>query len=471
MAGKIIMKFAFKTRFPSSWLLLLVLLACATMPAYAGPLNITYEQVVRDSWGNEIGYRKVRINSPSDLPAGSPWHKFLNTRLPEGKTVYEYSRDIAPYLSQPFNLNLSDRASTAYTSKDRSGYNLCLFDYINNFASDSSKTFLYLHEFGHVAMLNGYPSNYTFSGLDYGPDNKHYLDEILPNDNTAWVEGWANAFAADKNNGMVFSFNLKTVDSLAFLKNNSFNEMARNELFVAKVLYDSFDNSNILNGKSKVFNAISKTGPHYSLRDFSRKYLALYPEDRLALAKILVENSHGRISLNEILDYVNNGSRTVSRDLYNYMAQVGLVVPTAGTTGQPANNTPTGTTATNTGSTSTSFWGRISSWFSGLFNRAQSPVAPSPTASVEYDATPSSGVSSSVPAGGATAPEYPGTQSADLSGVNDLAQAQELYYKTFADYNRLMTGSNTNRQLIMDARNKMLAAKERVRQLRRELRK
>jgi len=437
------------------------------MPAFATQLNLMYEQVITDSWGNEIGYRSTQISSPNDLPVGSPWRNYLNLKLSDGKTVFEYARDTADYLAEPLKLTLSDRNMTAYTEKGSSSYNLNLYKYINSFSADSSKTFLFLHEFGHVAMLNAYPSNYKFSGLDYGDDDKHYLDEILPNENTAWVEGWANAFAAQKNSGMVFSFNLNNTSTLAFLQNKSFAEMTRNELFVGKVLYDSF--GSITSGRDKVFNAISRSGPHSSLRDFCRKFTALYPDDKVALAKILVNNSQGKITLNEILDYVNGGSRTVSRAFYDYLAQAGLVVATTGTSGQPASNRPT-STATNTTTTSkpTSFWGRISSWFSGLFGSAQSPIAPMPSASVETNVdVPSVG---SAPVGGATAPEIPGTQTGEFDSVNDLAKAQELYYQAFADYNRLMANSGSGQQQIQAAQLRMQQAKERVKQLRRSLR-
>jgi len=313
-------------------------------------------------------------------------------------------------------------------------------------------------------MLNGYPSSYRFSGLDYGDDNKHYLDEILPNENTAWVEGWANAFAAQKNGGMVFSFNLNSSTTLAFLQNNSFGEMARNELFVAKVLYDSF--GAIASGRDKVFNAISRSGPHSSLRDFCNKFVMLYPDDKVALARVLVNNSHGNITLNDILNYVNGGSRTVSRALYDYLAQVGLVAATSGTTGTPTNTRPTTTTTTTS---STSFWGRIASWFSGLFGRAQSAFAnaPAPSASVEPSVNvPASGAT---PPGGATAPEIPGTQIDEFDSVNDLARAQELYYEAFAEYNRLMAESSGDRQKVLQAQQRLQKAKERVKQLRRQM--
>lgn len=454
-------------RLTRQWLAVALLLVCTALPAFSGGLNLVYEQVVKDSWGNEIGYRSVNLSSPENLPAGSAWRNYLNLKLPDGKTIYEYARSTSQYLAKPMTLTLSDRNSNAYTSKGTSSYNLNLYKYINSFSSDSSKTFLFLHEFGHVAMLNAYPSYYDFSGLDYGTDGRHYLDEVLPNDNTAWVEGWGNAFAASKNGGMVFSFNLNDISSIAFLKSNSFNEMARNELFVAKVLYDSFNK--ISSGKDKTFNAISRTGPHSSLRDFCRKYVNLYPENKAALAKILFENSQGKMSLNELLDYVNGGSRTVSRELYSYLAQAGLVAVTAGTTTQPTTGTGyTSNTSTNTTtSTSTSFWGKLTSWFGRLFNPgAQSPTTPLPSASVEYTGSVS-GATGTVPADAATAPELPGTAAGnEFSSINDLGQAEELYYRYFADYNRLMASTSSSRQQILEAQTRMQRAKQRVKELR-----
>jgi hypothetical protein len=454
------------------WLVLLAFVMLAAMPVMAGSLNLVYEQVIKDSWGNEIGYRSTQLSSPNDLPAGSPWRNYLNLRLPDGKSIYEYARDTSAYLARPLNLTLSDRNQTAYTEATSYGYNLNLYNYINNFSSDSSKTFLFLHEFGHVAMLNGYPSGYRFSGLDYGDDNKHYLDEILPNENTSWVEGWANAFAAQKNNGLVFSFNLNSASTLAFLQNRSFSEMVRNELFVSKVLYDSF--YAISSGRDKVFNTISRSGPHYSLRDFCNRFVALYPDDKVALARILVNNSQGRISLNELLTYVNNGSRTVSRALYDYLAEVGLVVATSGNTATPTNTRPTTTSTTTNTSQPTSFWGRIASWFSRLFGVSDNAVAaPSASASAPVSAEPSVDLPTGAalpPSGGATAPELPGSQINEFSGINDLARAQELYYEAFAEYNRLMADSASDRQQVQTAKTRMQQAKERVKELRRQMR-
>lgn len=457
-------KFSCLTRL---WLSVAFLLVFSVLPAFSGGLNLVYEQVVKDSFGNEIGYRSVSFKSPTDLPAGSAWRNYLNLKLSDGRTIYEYASAVSQSLSKPLNLTLSDRSSNSYTAKSSSGYNLNLYNYINSFSSDSSKTFLFLHEFGHVAMLNAYPSSYNFANLNYGSDGKHYIDEVLPDDNTAWVEGWGNAFAASRNNGKVFSFDLNSTSSLAFLKDNTFTEMARNELFVGKAVYDCF--SKITSGRDKVFNVISRTGPHSSLLSFCQKYTATYPDDKATLAQILYENSQGRMTLDQMLLYVNGGSRNVSRALYNYLAQTGLVVATSSTTAQPANtsSTSTASTANTTSTGNTSFWGRLSSWFGKLFGfGASSPSVPTPAASVEA-AAPTTGSSVSLPAeGAATAPEQPGTQTDEFSGINDLGQAQELYYRCFAEYNRLMASSDSSKQQVIDARTRMMKAKERVKSLR-----
>lgn len=62
-----------------TWLAVVILLVFTVMPAFSGGLNLVYEQVVEDSWGNEIGYRKVSFSKPSDLPAGSSWQKYLQS--------------------------------------------------------------------------------------------------------------------------------------------------------------------------------------------------------------------------------------------------------------------------------------------------------------------------------------------------------------------------------------------------------
>jgi hypothetical protein len=314
-------------------------------------------------------------------------------------------------------------------------------------------------------MLNSYPSSYDFIGLDYGSDNRHYIDEILPNANTAWVEGWANAFAANRNNGKVFSLDMNSSSIVAFLQNNSFEEMSRNELFVGKIVYDSF--SKISSGKTKAFDVIAKTGPHYSLREFCRGFSTLYPNDKVGLARILVENSSGKATLNDILDYVNGGSRTVSRDLYNYLASAGLVKSTATQTTQTNQSSNTGS------SSSGSFWGRIFDWFAGLFGRkSQTPVAAAPAASVEVQPVDAStNPANDIPDGAATAPELPTTGvNNSLAGVDDLAQAQEIYYLAFAEYNRLITQKGASDQEVKAALTKLQQAKAKVKELRQRMR-
>ena len=244
-----------------TFLFVMVLVAFCSMPSFAGNLNLTYEQAITDSYGNEYGYRTIKINSLNDLPLGSPWRSYLNTKLQNGKTIYEYATSISKSLTNDFNLTISDRDNNSYSCKNSDGsYQLNIYNYVNDFATDSSKSFLFLHEFGHVVMLNTYPKYYDFGNLDYGSDSRHYLDEVLPNHNTAWVEGWANAFAAANNNGMVFSYDLKKSDSLEFLKGKSFDEMCRNELFVAKTLYDSF--KDIEGGQAAAYDVFSRTAPH-----------------------------------------------------------------------------------------------------------------------------------------------------------------------------------------------------------------
>jgi hypothetical protein len=145
------------------------------------------------------------------------------------------------------------------SSKNASGYNLKLYRHVTQYSTANSQRFVFLHELGHVAMLNAYPASYNFTGLDYGADNLHYIDEILPNANTAWVEGWANAFAAWKNGGRVFNLDLGSTATLAFLKANTFEEMTRNELFTGKALYDIM--RTLPSGRDKVYDVIARPGP------------------------------------------------------------------------------------------------------------------------------------------------------------------------------------------------------------------
>ncbi len=448
--------------------LLLIFSILLSAPSWAAAFYLNYEQAVTDSYGNEIGYRTVQITSPDQLPVGNQWRDYLKLKLPNGKTVFDYASETARYLSKPLNMTISDRSSVCYSSKSSYQYNLNLYKYINNYSTDWSKQFIFLHEFGHIAMLNGYPYNYDFAGLDYGDDNKHYMDEILPNANTAWVEGWANAFAASKNNGYVFSMDMKSSSVVAFLKDNSFEEMSRNELFVGKVTYDAM--SKLSGGQTKVFDSISKSGPHYSLKEFCAGYTRLYPADKVGLAQILIENSQGKISLNEILSYVNGGSRTVSRDLYNVLATKGYVKPTTTTTAQPTNNNQTSNTTTastntsgSSSSSSGSIWDRIFGWFSGLFgSRARTPVEPTSMPAMSGVALPpmdssaalAPSLGSETTSSGAIAPAYTGTY-----GVDDLVQAQENYYKAFAEYNKAMQNQSSNSE-VKQALQKLKEAKD-----------
>ncbi len=448
-------------RLYKSIVLMLALLFCITLPSFAGKLNIKYEQVITDRYGNELGYRTYTINSIKDLPAGSPWRSYLNTKLQSGKTIYEYASSISQSLSKDFNLTLSDRDNNSFSSKNSDGsYNINIYNYVNDFASDSSKSFLFLHEFGHVVMLNSYPKRYDFTNLDYGSDNKHYLDEVLPNHNTAWVEGWANAFAAANNNGMVFSYDMKKDSTLDFLKGNSFDEMCRNELFVAKVLYDSF--KDIKGGQAAAYDVFAKSSPHYSLYDFCRSYIAMYPQNQVGLAKILVKNSYGNITLKELLAYINGGSNSVSKDLYNYLASSGMLNDTA--TKQYASTKKPTTTTTK----KSSFWDRFVSFFKSLFGKgeevAASPVSTGVTNDEKIynnytDGTISISSSVTSPDFSASAPEK--TTEVEMSSE----KLDEEYYRYYCEYKELVSSSNPDQQRIMEVRNKMLETKKKLNEL------
>ncbi len=443
-----------------TFLFVMVLVAFCSLPSFAGNLNLTYEQAITDSYGNEYGYRTIKINSLDDLPLGSPWRSYLNTKLQSGKTIYEYATSISKSLTNNFNLTISDRDNNSYSCKNSDGsYQLNIYSYVNDFATDSSKSFLFLHEFGHVVMLNTYPKYYDFGNLDYGSDSRHYLDEVLPNHNTAWVEGWANAFAATNNNGMVFSYDLKKSDSLEFLKGKSFDEMCRNELFVAKTLYDSF--KDIEGGQAAAYDAFSRTAPHYSLFEFCRKYTELYPQNKTALAKILVDNSYGAITLKELLIYVNGGSNEVSRELYNYLASAGMLNGTA------KNNYASKPKETKT---KTSLWARIVGFFQKLFGKSDDTViASSPSGSVvsmgqdeaiynrytDGTISISQSVSAPVTSGTPVAPSY-------TSEADQIEAAQIEYNRYYAEYQSLVSSANPDRQKVLEASVKMNEAKKKL---------
>ncbi|MDD3000596.1 MAG: hypothetical protein PHF29_02465 [Candidatus Riflebacteria bacterium] len=449
----------------------------SVLSVFAGNFILKYEQVVTDSYGNEIGYRTSSITNLSQLPAGSPWRDYLNLKLDSGKTIYQYASTISKNLNKDFTLTISDRDSNSYSCKTGSGYNVNLYGYVNNYASDASKTFLFLHEFGHTTMLNSYPGSYDFNDLNYGTDGVHYLDEILPNYNTAWVEGWANAFGAYNNKGKVFSIDINSVSSLSFLSDNTFEQMTRNELFVSKAVYDFM--KRIPGGQASVYDTFAKSGPHNSLYDFCNAYAKLYPANKAAIAQVLVECSQGKATLDDILLYVNGGSRTVSRDLYNYLTGAGLIKTSTGN--QVASNNNTSNTQKQ------SFFGRIFSWFAGLFSskEAGSGVASSVGSALNSVLSPSVGqsanggsdykisldgslaVKGSVGQGSGAVSAASPTVDAKITNADydDYPALQEMYYTHFAEYNKLMLDGNGDKERINAVRQKMIAVKNKLKEL------
>ncbi|HOY65906.1 MAG TPA: hypothetical protein PLP29_03400 [Candidatus Ozemobacteraceae bacterium] len=436
------------------YLLTLAVLFWLAGPVLAG-VTFQYERAVTDAWGNEVGYQSVLVTSPDQLPTGSPWRAYFTNKVGT-YTLWEYTQLIGKSLAQPLTLKFSDRNAVSSSYRSTTGYNISLYKHVTQYSSDDSKKFVFLHEMGHVAMLNAYPGGYSFSGLNYGSDNVHTLDEILPNTNTAWIEGWANAFAALKNNGKVFSLAFGSDTLTAFLVNNTFDEMNRNELFIGKTLYDIM--LTFPGGKDKVFNVISATGPHTSMRDFCRAYIRLYPADQVAFAKLLDKNGYSKASLSQMLDYLNNGSNTVSREFYSYLQQRGSI--------------PGGTSTTSTASTQTtpkkSFWSRISDFFSNLFgNRtpavAASPVAPTIQASVSVspEVVPSSEVPTSQTSLSPIAPDE-ATSPAATGSTMDLAAAQEEYFAAFAAYNAALSRRPADPAAVKEALARFKAAKTRL---------
>ncbi len=447
--------FSRKLALRTLWLLLV--LASMQSMVCAAALNVVYERVITDSWGNILGTELQTIRSVSDLPYGSPWRSYLLMQT-GGRDLLAYSAEVARYLNQPLNITLSDRNSVSNSSKSSDGYHITLFQHARSYSSEDSKKFIFLHEMGHVAMLNSYPGSYNFSGLNYGSDGVHYMDEILPNTKTAWVEGWANAFAALKNNGKVFSLDMNSDSIVAFLKANTFEQMTRNELFIGKVLYDVC--KTFPSGQDKVYDVLARTGPHNSLRDFTRAYLSVYPGDQINLARLLDKLSWGKISQAELLDYVNNGSNSVSYEFYQYLQ--------SRSTSIASNNSST--------STKKSFWSRIGDFFSnlfaGLFGKKDSAQTAASSAGVNTgsNALTPSGVSSNGSV--ALAPLAGGTQSSAGSGSvssaltplspEGIAQAQEEYFKAFAAYNNVLAKSDINSPEVKQALAALQASKKRL---------
>lgn len=433
--------------------LTLAVLCFIAGPALAG-VSFYYEKATTDAWGNEIGYQTVLVTSIDQLPAGSPWRAYFNNQV-AGRNLWDYTKVIAGSLSKPLTMLLSDRNQISSSFRSTTGYNIKLYRHVTQYSSDDSKKFVYLHEMGHVAMLNAYPNNYSFSGLNYGSDNIHTLDEILPNANTAWVEGWANAFGALKNDGKVFSLSFNSNTTTAFLVDNTFEQMTRNELFIGKTLYDIM--ATFTGGRDKVFNLISTTGPHASLRDFCRAYVRTYPADQVALAKLLDKNGFSKASLNELLDYLNNGSRTVTKEFYAYLQQRGSIAGGSTTTGS--------TTTTQTTTPKKSFWSRVSDFFSGLFggsSSSSSAAAPvQPSISVGADTTRYGQVLTSHSSDTSLAPVAPGESLA--APGEDMAQklsaAQEEYFEAFAAYNQALSFHPPEPTAIKSALARFQAAK------------
>lgn len=472
-----------RTRATRCFFLVIMLVLVGAANLFAGEFIVYYERVIKDAAGNEIGFQKQRIDSWTDLPEGGHWRTFM-TQLVGVRTMYDYAAEVARQLGKPMILTLSDRNNVSTTSKTSSGFQMNLYKHITQYSSQSSQRYVFLHELGHVAMLNAYPASYNFSGLDYGDDNRHYLDEILPNTNTAWVEGWANAFAALKNGGMVFSLNMNSDSIVSFLKDNSFESMTRNELFTGKILFDACNR--LENGQNKVFNALARSGPHYSIKDFCKSYVQIYPQDQIGLAEILNRNSSGRISLNEMLDYVNNGSRTVSRGFYNFLQANGKLnsVPTTTNTANPG-------TGTTNSTPKESFWSRIVSFFAGIFGKkTQQPVASGPATSMIVDLSgsqpglaqqplPPEEPESSIPWGQVlTSPAddsagmaaADGAENLEKVTAEDLAKAQEAYYQAFADYNRLLANERTDSQKILEAKTRLYEVKAALNAIKRAIR-
>ena len=455
-------------------LLTIVLLALfAGLPAFASNFNLFYERVVHDPFGNEIGYQKVRINSWQDLPVGHHWRNYLTQKVDATRTLFDYARDMSAYMTQPLNITLSDRDQICSAGRSAAGYNVNMYKYVTQYSSTHSQKFVFIHELGHIAMLNAYPPGYNFSGLDYGPDNRHYMDEILPNHNTAWVEGWASAFAALNNNGYVFSLPLEADSIVAFLKNHTFEEMTRNELFIGKVVYEAM--RRLPQGRDKVFRAMALTGPHNSLKSFLTGYLRLYPNDQVALARILDRNSHGKMSLHDMLDQLNNGSNVVSQEFYSFLNETGRVDAIASNPASPSHPPAA--------EPKKSFWERIFAFFSDLFGRRQQQaVAPigfqtgSVALSVEAPPVSNTGgfeygqvlASRASPDDGTAGAKGNDIDSPDTEEIC-IAAAQEEYRKAFAEYNRVLSSGQSTAAASAAAEN-LKRAKDRLRKARERLR-
>ncbi|MBP7633584.1 hypothetical protein KBA41_05410, partial [Candidatus Ozemobacteraceae bacterium] len=197
------------------------------------------------------------------------------------------------------------------------------------------------------------------------------------------------------------------------------------------------------------------TGPHASMRDFCRAYVKTYPADQVALAKLLDKIGYSKASLNEVLDYLNGGSRTVTREFYAYLQQRGSIAG-GSTTGS--------TTSTQTTSTKTSFWSRIANFFSGLFgsrsSTSTSAAAPQPSVTVGSSAQYGQ-VYTSHSSDTSLAPVAPGE---NLSAPREdsaqkLSSAQEEYFAAFAAYNEALSRRPADPAAVRAALERFKAAK------------
>ena len=187
----------------------------------------------------------------------------------------------------------------------------------------------------------------------------------------------------------------------------------------------------------------------------------MYPQNKTALAKILVDNSYGAITLKELLTYVNGGSNEVSRELYNYLASAGMLNGTAQNNyaSKPKEN-----------KTKTSLWSRIVGFFQKLFGKSENTeIASSPSSSVvgmgqdeaiynrytDGTISISQSVSAPVTSGTPVAPSY-------TSEADQIEAAQIEYNRYYAEYQSLVSSANPDRQKVLEASVKMNVAKKKL---------
>ena len=210
-----------------------------------------------------------------------------------------------------------------------------------------------------------------------------------------------------------------------------------------------------------LYDAFAKTGPHSSLYEFCNEYVKLYPENKAILAQIIMENSQGNATLDDILLYVNGGSKTVSRELYNYLVSAGLV----NSNGTQTASKPKATTTTTK---KQGFFSRLLSWFSNLFNSDKNKN--SIAASVADFTIPLDGnmsVKGSIRAdAAANMPLVHNETVIDDGSIKnvdsmDLEEAYQEYQKHYAQYNQIIQSNNVDKKKLSDTLLKMNTAKAR----------